>query len=113
MAEKLPIPQAMAWKYGAKCSKNAAGDDIETWEHPTLSKPNRIQIIKDLDEYEAHLSAVAYKKKREKEFWPTGDQLDAIAKTFKFLKAAGTNVGPDGDAWVAHVDAVKAKYPKP
>ena len=53
--DKLPIPQAMAWKYGAKCSKTPAGDDIETWEHPTVPKPNRIQIIDILNEYREHL----------------------------------------------------------
>jgi hypothetical protein len=50
---------------------------------------------------------------RSKAFISIGDQLDNITKVFKFLKAAGTDIGSDGDAQIAMSDAVKAAHPKP
>ena len=50
---------------------------------------------------------------RSKAFIPIGDQLDNITKVFKVLKAAGTDIGSDGDAQIAMSDAVKAAHPKP
>ncbi len=41
------------------------------------------------------------------------DQLDSLGKTLKYLKDNGTNIGPDGDAWVAALQAVKTNNPLP
>ena len=60
--------------------------------------------------YEATL---AYRDKREKIYPRIGDQLDAIYRGFKALKAADIAVGDDADAWLSAVDAVKATYPRP
>ncbi len=49
---RLRIPEAMMWKYGAKCAKTPAGDDIAVWEHPTLPQPSKAQIVIDVAEYE-------------------------------------------------------------
>lgn len=50
---KLPIPQAMAWKYpGAKCSKTPDGQDINIWIHPTIPRPSKAQVAIDVQEYE-------------------------------------------------------------
>lgn len=96
------IPQAMAWKYGAKCSKNQQGDGIDKWEHETLSKPNQLQLIKDLSEYEAFLRSREYIAKRAAEYPSIEDQLDALMKG-----------GKDLEDMRARVLAVKAKFPKP
>ena len=53
---KLPIPQAMAWKYGAKCSKTLDGQDIAAWEHPTEPQPSSAQVLLDVAEYENYVS---------------------------------------------------------
>ena len=57
-------------------------------------------------------SAVQYKEDRRIAYDEIGDQLDNITKVFKFLKAAGTDIGSDGDAQIAMSDAVKAAHPK-
>ena len=54
-----------------------------------------------------------YKDDRRIAYAEIGDQLDNITKVFKFLKAAGTDVGSDGDAQITMSDAVKAAHPKP
>ncbi len=101
-SNRLLIAAAMMWKYGVKCAKNAAGDDIEIWESETIPKPNRIQIARDLEEYEAFLAATAYKEKRSAEYPSVGDQLDAIWKG-----------GADMELMRQTILAVKAKYPNP
>jgi hypothetical protein len=40
------------------------------------------------------------------------EQVECIYKAFKYLKDNGTDLGPDGNAYVEAIDAVKAKYPK-
>ena len=57
--------------------------------------------------------APTYAEKRAKEYPAIGDQLDALVKCIKRLKAAGIDIGVDAEAWVAACEAVKAKYPKP
>lgn len=54
-----------------------------------------------------------YKRDREKDYPVKGDQLDLIYKTFKYLKASGIDIGPDGDAYVLLIGDVKIKHPKP
>ena len=109
---KSLIPQAMAWKYGAKCSKNITGDGIDTWEHPTLPKPNLIQILQDLEEYKTHLQKTQYREERAKAYEPVGEQLDRITKSLAFLKSQGVEIGPEGQAQVSMSDSVKGKFPK-
>lgn len=106
MAESL-IPQAMAWKFpGAKCSKNADCDGVENWEHPTIPKPNRIQVIEILDEYKKHLRAVAFKEKRAGAYPPISDQLDALWKSGIFPEDS------PAAKMQKEVLAVKSKFPK-
>lgn len=110
-AKKLPIPQAVAFKYpGAKCSKNKAGDGIDTWvppaDQPDLPKPNQIQLVRMLDEYDAYLKATAYVRARRSEYPPVEDALDALVH-----KELG-NPGPWSD-YVARCRSVKEKHPKP
>ena len=109
--EKLPIPQAMIWKFGpqAKCSKNKDGDGIDVWEHPTIPKPNMIQIINILEEYQAHEASVLYQKKRAAEYPTINEQLDAI---WKILNDP-TNPPSDAVEVKENIEAVKEKYPKP
>lgn len=49
------IPQAMLWKYGARCSKTADGNYIDKWEHKTQPKPTREQVALDVAEYKEML----------------------------------------------------------
>ncbi len=65
----LPIPQAMAWKYGAKCSKTSDGIYIDIWEHLTEPKPTKAQMDVDVAEYQSYIiSPQAEDERREKEF---------------------------------------------
>jgi hypothetical protein len=43
---------------------------------------------------------------------PIGEQLDAIIKTFAYLKAQGIDIGPDGTELVEHSQWVKEKFAK-
>jgi hypothetical protein len=61
----------------------------------------------------AAFQALQWKRDRRSNYAPIGDQLDNITKAFKFIKAAGTDIGSDGDAQIAMSDAVKAAHPKP
>lgn len=54
---KLKISQAMAWKYGAKCSKSKDGTYIDVWEHPTIPKPTKAVMDADIIEYELYISS--------------------------------------------------------
>jgi len=66
---RLLIPQAMAWKYGARCSKTSDGTYIDTWEHPTEPKPSKAQVTVDVTEYEAYIiSAQGEDDRREAKF---------------------------------------------
>jgi hypothetical protein len=61
---------------------------------------NKIEI--DMSLVNAWVDPNAYKYKRQPEYPPIGDQLDALWKG-----------GEDAQEMLAKVQAVKAKYPKP
>ncbi len=52
---RLPIPQAMLWKYGVACAKTPEGDDIAIWESTTIPQPSKAQIAIDVAEHEQFL----------------------------------------------------------
>lgn len=83
---RLPIPQAMAWKYGAKCSKTSEGDDIAVWEHPTLPQPSKAQIAIDVEEYKAYLTAQKILEIQAKQDIE-GELAKPAGNPFKILKA--------------------------
>jgi hypothetical protein len=49
---------------------------------------------------------------RRGEYPAIGDQLDDLYKTLSYLSSNGTDIGPDGQAWIAQIAAIKDKYPK-
>lgn len=51
-----------------------------------------------------------YRQLRAAAYPKLGDQMDAI---YKLAKSLGTPLPPDVEAWIAQIDAVKQKYPKP
>ena len=102
----------MLWKYGVKCSKNAAGDDIEVWESKEIPKPGRDQIMKDVEEYETHLKQIEYVQARRASYDPVGEQLGRITKALKYLQDKGVEIGPQGVEQIEHVEEVKARFPK-
>lgn len=59
---RLSIPQAMLWKYGAKCSKTEDGTYIDSWEHPTEPKPTKTQMDIDVAEYETYIASSQYEE---------------------------------------------------
>lgn len=51
---------------------------------------------------------------RQASYMPPGDQLDAIAKGFRYLQRAhGLTFPPETLAWLEHCEKVKAQRPKP
>lgn len=105
------LAEALAWKYGHVAA--TAGGKITAWRHPSLPQPNEVEVQALLIEYRDHMASVLFQKKRAADYEPIGDQLDRITKVFKRLKEAGVDIGPEGEAQINMVDAVKAKHPKP
>ena len=110
----------LEWKYGAVA--DTAGGKITAWRHPSIPQPDEVQLEADKQEYIAHQAKILYQKKRAADYPPIGDQLDAIYNGFKAIQAFSLKVGeetlsipigPEAEAWVAAVEAVKAKHPKP
>jgi len=88
-------------------------------EEEEQSKMSEAEAKKWQDQYEADKLAAQstpsekYTEFRSTEYPSLGDSMDTIIKTFKLLKANGTDIGADAEALVAKCDEVKAKYPKP
>ena len=84
-------------------------DDFET-DYP--------KVVKLFDNYIVSEDMVRRKKERyraqrKKDYLKQSEQNDLIFKTFRFLKAKGINLGPDGDEFVRAIQEVKNRYPKP
>ena len=56
---------------------------------------------------------LSYIGKRREEYPDEVEQLDALWKMVKHLKANGTDIGADAQAMLDSIDASKLKYPKP
>ena len=87
--------------------------DLEKNWRGSKDCPNEDALKAAISEAEAEEAKVKYKSDRRASYPYLGDQLDNITKVFKFLKAAGTDIGSDGDAQIAMSDAIKAAHPKP
>lgn len=107
------IMSALVWKYGKDLDIHTKQVNpkeqspnpkmyIAKWEHPSIPKPDDIQIQAIVIEYEAYLQTIAYIKLRRKEYPSTEDQLDAIFKG-----------GQDFKDMQDSIIAIKEKYPKP
>ena len=62
------------------------------------------------DIYEQDLSYIG---KRREEYPDEVEQIDALWKMAKHLKANGTDIGTDAQAMLDIIEAAKVKYPKP
>ena len=107
----IKLHQVLYWKYGAVA--DTAGEKITAWRHPSITRPDEVQLEADKQEYIAFRARNLYKEKRAVEYDPAGEQLDRITKVLQFLKEKGVEIGPDGDLQVSRVLAIKEKYPKP
>ncbi len=83
---RLPIPQAMAWKYGVKCAKTPKGDDIAVWESDLVSQPSKAQVAIDVGEYNAWLVIQEEKEAQAKQNIET-ELLKPAGDALKILKA--------------------------
>lgn len=50
---------------------------------------------------------------RAESYMPAGDQLDAIMKGFQAMQKAGIALPQETLDWIAHCEAVKARFKKP
>lgn len=80
------------------------GDTYEglEWLDENQTKPSLEEINAEIARLQAEYEATAYQRKRQPEYPPIGDQLDALWKG-----------GIAAEEMLAKVNAVKAKYPKP
>jgi hypothetical protein len=53
-----------------------------------------------------------WRDSRKHAFPSPGDQVDAIAKTFKYMWDNGVDIGPDGEVFIKQLRDVKNKFPK-
>jgi len=78
--------------------------DDETFEYNSgQTPPTATAINAELARLIAEYEANDYQRQRAVTYWPLADQLDATY----WDKKNGTNV------WEQHIEAVKAKFPKP
>lgn len=68
--------------------------------------PTREQVEAKVDELALLYDATEYQRKRAKEYPSIGDQLD---KLYHDIKSGNLETG----TWIAAIEAVKEKYPKP
>jgi hypothetical protein len=76
-------------------------EGIVEWHSPTTAPVSEEQIAQELSRLQQQYEADSYKRNRQAEYPPIGDQLDALWKG-----------GVEAEAMLAKVQAVKAKYPK-
>lgn len=77
-----------------------------------LSLEEEQAILNEWAVNEISIAANLYKDQRRAEYPPLGDQLDAIIKTFKYLKSDSVDLGVQADWLIQKSDEVKAKYLK-
>lgn len=95
------------WAIHPRCHWHRDEQGNFVWDDQNVPMLTDQQITDILDHLnEPHMTP------RNRSYWPKDDQLDAIYKGFKYLRANGTDIGPDAGAWVDHIDAVKAQFPK-
>lgn len=116
MARFERLPEVLFWKYGpvADCQGNAEGEwAIVRWRHPSIPQPSNAQLILDVQEYEQYEASILYQKKRQAEYPPIGDQLDAIWKLLEKALIGQSELPSDAIATFDQVRGVKEKYPAP
>lgn len=80
------IPQAMKWKYGANCSKTKDKTYIDRWEHDSVPKPTKEQLLIDIEEYETYLANEEILETQAKQDIEN-ELLKVNGDAFKILKA--------------------------
>lgn len=96
--------------------------DIDQWERATAIKDNKL-VLADIAQRQhperltATKAEVAqahglYSANRRDAYDPLPEQLDRITKALGFLRAAGVDIGEDGNQQVEHCQSVKAAFPK-
>lgn len=69
-------------------------------------------IKTNLEIFSVYGNSSDYQSRRKIEYPRVGPSLDAIMKTFKYLRDNGIDIGPDGNVWVDACLEVKNKIPK-
>lgn len=89
-----------------------------TWVSSTRIQEEEKRIKAQFDKIEKErLSYVGkpsdrYKEFRQAEYWPIGDQLDAIIEGLAFMSKNGAKLGKECKALIDAVAEVKKRYPK-
>ena len=89
---------AMYWKFP---DHSISTQDNEITAFDPGPMPTQVEIDGYIVEYEAHLKATEYQRKRKEEYPSIGDQLDMIY-----------HAGLGGDEFQEAIKIVKNKYPK-
>jgi hypothetical protein len=87
---------------------------VETNDHQEFLPQENEEVFefnKNLAEESAG-KPLNYRDKRRYAFPSVGDQLDAIAKTFKYMWDNGVDIGPVGEAFIKQLRDVKNRFPK-
>ena len=89
------------------------GPYIRWWNERIGPRPTPEQLAAVAAEAEAAENLAEIRSSRAAAYPPIGDQLDNIWKALAYLKASGVSLGPDGEAGLAAIEAVKTALPKP
>ena len=75
-------------------------------------KPEATQEQRDQAELiKQNHNPIWYIEERRKKYPPISDQIDVLYKIFAKLRLSGTDVGPEGDAWLDEIKKIKDDWP--
>lgn len=104
----IPIGEVIAWKYGngaAYCEDNK----IVVWRLKDKPQPDEVQLSIDKDEYIEFKKNELKSQQIDAELPKPTDAILSIQKILSHLKSQGLDLGPDGDQFIASIDAVNEK----
>jgi hypothetical protein len=76
------------------------------WNSTNTNKPSKIEVTNELERLQAEWNSTKYQRSRQPEYPPLADLADAL-----YWQSKGNDIKMA--AYLAAVDAVKTKYPKP
>lgn len=95
---------------GSFPSTSDVPEDQACLEYIEKDDPEFVEFF--MQQFGYSYSMDSYIEKRMVAYPDIGDQLDLIYKMAKYLKGDGIDIGPDGDAFITRIEAVKTAYPK-
>ena len=91
---------------GAKWSMNGEDYDQLVWADTEQTKPTKSEVMVEVERLKIEVERNKYQNQRYYEYPSVREQLDAL---YHDIKTGNLESG----TWIAAIEAVKEKYPKP